>query len=158
MTWLWQPSTQDVWGAIFMFFVTLVVGGGFFYALWFELRTRMWFRHFERDTVTTSAEIFAVTECADESIRGSVVIHYRFMDANGTPYEGSARLAKSALLSSSERALQHLQVGDRIKVHYYTKFPSHFSFLEEQKNTFKRDSRVIGFFIFCWIVFWWVLT
>ena len=141
-------SLEKLTGALLMFTVTLIVGGAFFYIFWYDIRTRIWFRNFERDTATAIAEIYALEERSDDSIEGCTVVSYRFTDASGKAYEGSKSFPRSSVPI-------RMAVGNKIKVHYYTKYPSMFSYIDGYKNDFKSTSRVIGFFLFAGLILWW---
>jgi hypothetical protein len=139
---------ETILSGIFIFCITLIVGGAFIYAFWYDIRARIWFRNFERDTATAIAEIYALEESSDDSIEGCTVISYRFQDKFGKSYEGSKSFPRSSVPI-------RMAVGNKIKVHYYTKYPSMFSFIDGYKNDFKSSSRVIGFFLFAGLMLWW---
>lgn len=134
--------------AIFVFTICFIIFGAFFYCIWFDIRTRMWMKHFDRDTGTATAEIFS--HSFDEEA-GTVALSYRFTDMDGRSREGTQSVMK---ISMSPR----YDIGNKITVYYYKKFPNHFSFIDGYKQSFTRSARYIGFFIFGALMIWWFMS
>jgi hypothetical protein len=142
----WNITHDTVIGAVFMFFITLIVGGAFFFAIWCDIRARLWKQHFDRDTATAYAEIISYHEDSEE---GTVAIRYRFNDEHGRSHEGSQTLFKMAVKAG-------LDIGVKRKVYYYRLFPGMFSYLDGYEKSFFHSMSFIGFFILALLCLGWI--